>query len=83
MAEIELQESELAKPVMSEREGIRRDEEKTLQRAPSNRMPEPTKSRSRLRLFAVLAALFVCISIKLVRGPDSEFIAAFPVHCSS
>ena len=82
MAEIELQESELDTPELSVREGSGRDEEKPLQRAPSEVLPEPTKSRSRLRLFAVLAALFVCMSISLVKGSCSDSVAAFAVHCS-
>ncbi|MCJ1247364.1 hypothetical protein MMC30_004578 [Trapelia coarctata] len=72
MLEIEPQDNELHKANVSEQEeGTGRDEEKSVRRASLHIMPEPAKSRSRLRLFAALAALFILISYKL-----SLFIAA-------
>lgn len=86
MAEIQPQAFELNERSMPETECNEHDGQTSVQRASPTVLPEPARSRSGFRLFAVLAGLFVSIlgpspySALSSHGTDS--ITALLVHCS-
>lgn len=72
MAEIRPQVFGLDNPNIPEKEGNGEDEEASVQKESPIVLPEPARSRSRLRLFAVLAGLFVCIFVQCCLDPGNS-----------
>lgn len=72
MAEIRPQVIGIDKPSIPEKEGNGDDEEVSGQKESPIVLPEAARSPSRLRLLAVLAGLFVCISVQCCPVPSNS-----------